>query len=239
MTVVNTLLVLFSCISDDKPKFTRRLLLLLCFLYSWFLGWLICFHSKFFFSAPHKLAFLTHSIFCLLLYIFPFLFFHHLSHVLFCLSMQHRELFLPFFFFGWRAEVGLRVGGRLLNGGKGGKRASKTKSGCLLAGQAGNANLPGLPPVAAPWLSCWPTADWGWQPRSAPAAICPSFPTFCCWDLFFLFLVFYLNTITHTRTSTTSLKWLMCSKSLQRVTNLYFKLHTKLAIGYFKCEYKD
>lgn len=100
-------------------------------------------------------------------------------------------------FFSRRSRVGLRVGGRWLSV-KGGKRPSKTKRGCLLAGQAGNANLPGLPPK---WLLLdyhagrqQIEADSPPEPLQHPD-IRPSFPTFCFWDLgifFSHFLSFFL-----------------------------------------------
>lgn len=246
MTVVNTLFVLFSCISDFKPKFTRRLHLLLCFLYSWFLGWLIVFILSFFFSAPCKLAFLTHSIFCLLLCIFPFLFFHHLSHVLFCLSMLHQELFLPFsfFFFGWRAEVDLKVGGRWLSVGEGGKGPVKQRGVVCWQGRQETQISQDSPPVAAPWLSCWPTADWGWQPHWAPVALChlSILPYFLLLGSLFFFSPFscllfeceHIHQYIHHH-----LEMVYMLQTTPTNNKSIFKLHRKLSTGYFEWEYKD
>lgn len=140
MTIVNTLFVLFSCISDFKPNFNLRLQLLLCFLYSWFLGWLIVFILSFFFSLQTCLSDSFHFL-SVSLHFSVFL----LSPPLSCSLFVHAASGTTFFF--WlTGRGGFEGRGTVVECRWRGERASKTKRGCLLAGQAGNANLTGLPP---------------------------------------------------------------------------------------------
>lgn len=220
------MLVLFSRISAYKHKFTLRLLLLMCFLYSWFLGWLICFYFKFFSLLLKNRCFWLIPFSASLH--FPF---SLLSPPLSCslLLVLGASVTFPTFF-SWRGKLGLRAGGQLLSvkGGKG-----KTKRGCLLAGQAGNANLPGLSPSRCSLTIMLADSRLRLTAPLSPCSTVPfvhPFPLFAL-EIFFLFsslvLVFYLNMSTYIRTSTTSMKWVICSKSLPRVTNLYLNLHNQ------------
>lgn len=115
-------------------------------------------------------------------------------------------------FLSWRGEVGLWVGGRLLECGRGGKGPVKQREVVCWQGRQETQISQDSPPVAAPWLSCWPTPDRGWQPLWAPALCYLSILSlFLVLGFIFYFVLFsYFSTSIDIRTSTIT-KWFICS----------------------------